>query len=182
LEAILRQVSLIVLSDYAKGALVPELVRWLMEQGRRYGVRVMIDPKGVQWTHYQGAALIKPNWSEARKALHEQSSDVQEVGERLLAQLQVEALAITRAQEGVSLFLKGGERVDFPAQVREVKDVTGAGDTVLAAMGAALACGATYEKATHLGNLAGGIAVEHVGCHRITLPELKAALQTCYQR
>jgi len=175
-EPLLSQVSLIVLSDYAKGALTPELVRWITQQGRRHGVRVVIDPKGVHWDHYRGAALIKPNWGEAKRALHGRVEGIQAIGEQLLEQLEVEALAITRAQDGVSLFLKEGRRVDYPALVREVKDVTGAGDTVLAVMGAALASGASYEWATHLGNLAGGIAVEHVGCHRITLEELAMAL------
>jgi D-beta-D-heptose 7-phosphate kinase/D-beta-D-heptose 1-phosphate adenosyltransferase len=172
----LKGIALVILSDYAKGALTPDLVRWIVAESRREGVRVVIDPKGIHWDHYRGAALVKPNWSEARRVASLQGNDVQAIGERLMAQLECEALAITRAQDGVSLFLKEKQRIDFPAQVREVKDVTGAGDTVLAVMGGALASGYTYEKATHLANLAGGIAVEHVGCHRITLDELALAM------
>ncbi len=164
-----------VLSDYAKGLVSPALAQRLIRQGAKEGKPVVVDPKGVDPSKYRGATLVKPNLHEAGMLLrHEVSSlaDVLDAGPRLLDLLGAGGALVTRGAAGMSLFQRGAEPIHIAAQAREVYDVTGAGDTVVAALAVALAAGASLEQAARLASRAAGIAVGRVGTATVRLDEL----------
>lgn len=170
-------VDLIAISDYGKGLLSVPLLQAVIQEGLNRKIPIIADPKGTDFTRYRRATMIKPNLSEAYAAANlsaEASLDL--VAERILEQSQSEILMITRSDAGISIFGRGGERHDFPARKREVKDVTGAGDTVLAMMGYALANGLTVSEAAQLSNIAAGIAIERLGCARVSISDLARRL------
>ncbi len=171
------RVQVIAISDYAKGFVSPFLLKKIIEIGVQKKLPVIIDPKGSDFTKYRGATLLKPNLSEAYKAAkmdEEESLDV--VAADILLRSEIETLLITRSDAGMSVFEKGG-RFDFPVRMKkEVKDVTGAGDTVLAVICAAYANGLPISQAAELANIAAGIAIEHIGCARVTVSELTQRL------
>ncbi len=172
LPTLLKGVDMVAISDYAKGFLSPPLLCTLIEQARSYQIPVVVDPKGRDFTRYRGSTLIKPNLSEALTAAglgFEATLD--EVAHHILQEVGIETLMVTRSQEGISLF-NGETRQDFPAQVHDLKDVTGAGDTVLAVVTAALANHMTLAEAAELANIAAGIAIERIGCARVSKSDL----------
>ncbi|MCK4934063.1 MAG: HldE protein, partial [Simkaniaceae bacterium] len=168
-----HDVSAIAISDYNKGLLTKSLLGFLIEFGMKNVIPIIVDPKGVDFTPYMGATLIKPNLMEACAASKLPSeATLDQVGESLLAQTKTSMMLITRSSEGMSLFTSDKMRQDFAIKSREVKDVTGAGDTVLAMITLCLANDIEIEEGIYLANIAAGIAVEKVGCHRITLAEV----------
>lgn len=177
LTALLEGVSIVAISDYGKGFLSRSLLMALIEQARAKNIPVIVDPKGEDFSKYQYATVLKPNLSEAHAAAKlppDTSLDV--VAAKILQNCQVEMLLITRSEHGMSLFDKRGARYDFPVHSKEVKDVTGAGDTVLALISVALACELDIKSAAQLANIAAGMAIERLGCARIHLSELAARL------
>ncbi|MBI4443864.1 MAG: D-glycero-beta-D-manno-heptose 1-phosphate adenylyltransferase [Acidobacteria bacterium] len=169
--SVLPQVNAVVLSDYAKGALPVALLQQVIGQARAAGKPVFVDPKAKNLSHYRGASVLTPNAVEAEAALgipfSSPDMDPAELAwERAvrdrLQELALEALLVTRGAEGVSLFDRGGFH-HFPTSAREVFDVTGAGDTLLAAFSLAAASGASYAQAAQLGNLAASVAVGKAG-------------------
>ena len=159
-----------VISDYAKGALPPSLIQQLIQVTRSAGKPVFVDPKGTDWSRYQGAEVLTPNAPEAEAALGIQLSAFdsfseggwEEAAQRLVRDLGLNALLITRGAEGVSLVESHGFQ-HFPTRAREVYDVTGAGDTLLAAFSLAVCSDADYSVAAQFGNLAAGVAVGKAG-------------------
>jgi D-glycero-beta-D-manno-heptose-7-phosphate kinase len=179
LPDLLEGVKVVAVSDYAKGFLTQRLLANVIQQAKERCIPVIIDPKGVDFTRYQGATVIKPNLTEAIGAAglgHE--AQLEDIARRILQDTGVEALMVTRAQDGISVFTPQAPRQDFPAFVHEIKDVTGAGDTVLAVVTAALANGLSLAEAAHLSNVAAGIAIERLGCARISLADLSGRLLT----
>lgn len=173
LPSIMKEVKVLAISDYGKGFLTPTLLSALIVEAKNRGIIIVTDPKGSDFTRYIGSTVIKPNLSEAYAAAGLTMQDALEnVAARLLSLTQADVLMITRSEAGIALFHRTGERQDFPVQVREVKDVTGAGDTVLAMLAYALANQLLYQEAAQLCNVAAGIAIEHLGCARVTLPDL----------
>lgn len=169
----MRSVAIVAISDYGKGFLSRSLLQATIAAARERNLPVIVDPKGDDFSKYAGATILKPNLAEAyaaAKALQETSLDV--VAQNILRTTQVEMIMITKSEAGMSLHLRDGTRFDFPVRSREVKDVTGAGDTVLAMVSVALANGLPIRTAAQLGNLAAGIAVERIGCARISLAEI----------
>jgi len=163
--------DVVVLSDYAKGAL--DRVESLIAQARAAGVPVLVDPKGDDYARYRGATLVTPNRSEMQQAVGRWSSESQltERAQRLRADLDLEALLITRSEQGMTLFTAAGrEHVD--AQAHEVFDVSGAGDTVLATLAAMRAIGQSWADAMGWANRAGGIVVGKLGTSVVTAAEL----------
>jgi len=160
----------VVISDYAKGALPPLFLQELIEMARRAGTPVFVDPKGRDLTRYRGSTVLTPNAAEAEAALgfsfstpgDLSSAAWEQTVQDHLQDLQLEAILITRGPEGLSLIDRGGFH-HFPTSAREVFDVTGAGDTVLAAFALAAASGASFIEAAQLGNLAAGVAVRKAG-------------------
>ena len=168
----------VVISDYNKGVITPELLAKLA--GRRDAKPMLfIDPKKGNFPHYAGATLLKPNLEAAAAAagfeIHDQGS-LQRAGERLLEQWRSEAVLISRGEEGMTLFRKNRPMKHFPTAAREVFDVTGAGDTVLSTAALALAAGANFEDAAVLANRAAGIVIGKLGTATPSAEELLAEI------
>jgi D-beta-D-heptose 7-phosphate kinase/D-beta-D-heptose 1-phosphate adenosyltransferase len=172
--------DVLVVSDYAKGAIGPELLEALADARAREPFTWVIDPKRAHFAHYRRASLMKPNREEAADAagieIHDDAT-LRAAGERLLDRWQTEAVLISRGEEGMALFKPGGVVREFPTVAREVFDVTGAGDTVLAACALALGAGGTLEEATVLANHAAGVVVGKVGTATLGADELRAAVR-----
>ncbi|MGK5594653.1 MAG: bifunctional heptose 7-phosphate kinase/heptose 1-phosphate adenyltransferase [Parachlamydiaceae bacterium] len=180
LPHLLEGIKAIAISDYGKGFLTLGLLRKLIEEALKRRITVVVDPKGTDFTKYEGAFLIKPNLSEAYAAAHLPSeAALEEVARKLLTALNISYLMITRSESGISLFDKMGQRKDFPVKAKEVKDVTGAGDTVLAMITCALASNVSLDAAIPLSNIAAGIAIEHIGCARVGLADVAKRLLSC---
>lgn len=163
--------DVVVLSDYAKGAL--GAVEKLITLARDAGVPVLVDPKGQHYERYRGASMLTPNRLEMRDAVGQWDSedDLFRRAQALRARLELDALLVTRSEEGMSLFTEQGtDRVD--AFAHEVFDVSGAGDTVLATLAVAYASGLGWKDAMHWANRAGGIVVGKLGTSVVTPEEL----------
>jgi D-beta-D-heptose 7-phosphate kinase/D-beta-D-heptose 1-phosphate adenosyltransferase len=176
----------VVLSDYRKGALSPELVEAVIAAARKRRVFVAVDPKQTDFTYYRGCTLITPNKAEAEAALGgrelPEDLDVWEGGKALLRKTGASAILITRGEEGMSL-VERGRRSFFhiPAHGRQVFDVTGAGDTVIGTLAAGLGVRAPMRDAALLANVAAGVVVSEVGTAPITVKKLTRALRL-YER
>ncbi|MBI3938992.1 MAG: D-glycero-beta-D-manno-heptose-7-phosphate kinase [Betaproteobacteria bacterium] len=161
----------VVLSDYGKGGLAH--IARMIGMARRAGKPVLVDPKGDDFRRYEGATLITPNLNEFRAVAGSWKSEreLTEHAQRLRRRLKVEALLVTRGADGMTLFKAGG-RLHVPAQAREVSDVSGAGDTVIATLGAMLAGGADLPTAVRVANRAAGIVVGKFGTAVVSPKEL----------
>ncbi|MFC2049079.1 bifunctional heptose 7-phosphate kinase/heptose 1-phosphate adenyltransferase [Chlamydiota bacterium] len=177
LPELLEGVQIVAISDYAKGFLTQPLLRTIIQTAKGLAIPVIVDPKGLDFTRYYGATVIKPNLSEAISAAGlGREATLDDIASRIVRDTGVETLMVTRSREGISVFSRNSSRQDFPAQVHEIKDVTGAGDTVLAVVTAALANRLTLAESAQLANIAAGIAIERVGCARISLADLASRL------
>ena len=167
----------VVLSDYGKGTLAR--VQDFIAAARKQNVPVLVDPKGSDFSRYRGATLITPNLHEFEAIVGACGSDaaIVEKGERLREALDLEALLITRSEKGMTLLHAGREALHLPTQAREVYDVTGAGDTVISVLAAALAAGEPLVEATAWSNLAAGIVVGKLGTAKVSVDELRQALR-----
>jgi rfaE bifunctional protein kinase chain/domain len=177
--ALLPGAQALVISDYAKGALSPELLQRVIRAARARHVWVVVDPKGHDYTRYAGASLICPNRGEALAAARvsaDESEAVARAGRRLLESGTAESVLITLGEAGMLLFERDGRPTAISALARAVYDVTGAGDTVIAAVSLALAAGLSLEQAVRLANVAAGLAVEQVGTTAVTAAHLREAL------
>lgn len=176
LPTLLKEVDLVALSDYGKGFLTESLIQAIITEAKKQQIAVIVDPKGLNFSKYRGAFLVKPNLKEAYGAAKAPlEADLNEVAASLLQNNQIEKLFITRSEAGISLF-DAASRQDFPVTIKEVVDVTGAGDTVLAMLAAALASGLKLEKAAPLCNVAASLALEHVGCYQVGLDAVSQRL------
>lgn len=166
----------VVLSDYGKGALSD--VERMIALCRERGVAVLVDPKGTDFTKYRGASLLTPNQSEFEAvAGHGQSDDeLVRNARRMLEDLDLDALLVTRSEKGMLLIEADGEPQFLSTQAREVYDVTGAGDTVIATLAGSLASGRDLATAAALANLAAGLVVRKIGVATVTPSELRVAL------
>ena len=177
LEGVVQKVHVIALSDYGKGLLTPTLIARMIDLAKKENVPIIIDPKGVDFRKYRGATILKPNLSEAYAAVQMGLKEPLEAVAAKIHQItDIDYLLITRSEAGISLFDKSLRRWDFPVRSKEVIDVTGAGDTVLAVVSAALANRLDLSSAVQLANIAAGIAIERLGCAQITLAELACRL------
>lgn len=178
IEPVLDSLDGLILSDYAKGTLTPNLCRNLIDLFRTEGKPVIVDPKGKAFGKYKGATLLTPNRSEAEAALGLDFTRPERVGPkalRLLAKQAWQGLLVTRGGEGMSLFQDNEEEFHIPARARQVFDVSGAGDTVASVMGLGLAAGWGLAETAVLANLAGGVVVGKLGTAPLTLEELQRA-------
>lgn len=175
--ALIGNTDVLILSDYAKGTLAN--VQALITMAREHGIPVVVDPKGSDFARYRGATLIKPNLAEFEAIVGPCADDATLVarGETLRAELELEALLITRGERGMTLLRRGTPPFQLPTRAREVFDVTGAGDTVSAALGCGIAAGLTMADATMLANLAAGIVVGKLGTATATVDELRAEME-----
>jgi D-beta-D-heptose 7-phosphate kinase/D-beta-D-heptose 1-phosphate adenosyltransferase len=153
--------------------LTPTLIQAVIQEAKEREIPVITDPKGKDFAKYVGTTLIKPNLSEAYAAAGLSSEKPLEmVAEKLLALTQSELIMITRSEEGITFFEANGCRHDFSVQAKEVKDVTGAGDTVLAMLAFSLANRLSFKEAAELCNIAASLAIEHLGCAQISLKDV----------
>jgi D-beta-D-heptose 7-phosphate kinase/D-beta-D-heptose 1-phosphate adenosyltransferase len=175
----------IIFADYDKGVVTAQLITGVMKHAKPYGIPIIVDPKRNNFWHYEGVTAVTPNHKEASAAVHEAITDVSDlvaVGENILNKLSLKALLITRDAKGMSLFQRKADSTVKVAHLAPhsniVTDVTGAGDTVVAAFTLALAANAEFDSAAMLSNLAGGIAVGKMGCATVTPKELLNAIET----
>lgn len=175
--AALDQCDVVVVSDYAKGTLAA--VHQLVALARQAGKQVLVDPKGSDFAKYHGATLLTPNMSEFEMVVGPCHSEEELIakGESLREQLALEALLITRSEKGMTLLRAGHDPLHLTALAREVFDVTGAGDTVISVLAAALAAGADLADATGLANLAAGIVVGKLGAATVSVAELRDSVR-----
>ncbi|UOO82590.1 D-glycero-beta-D-manno-heptose-7-phosphate kinase [Uruburuella testudinis] len=172
---LLSDYDVVILSDYGKGGLlhVSSMIDWAREAGKA----VLIDPKGDDYEKYTGATLLTPNRAELKEVVGswKNEAELTEKAQSLRRRLDMEALLLTRSEEGMSLFRDG--QIDHqPTRAQEVYDVSGAGDTVIASMGLALAAGFDITEAMHLANTAAGVVVAKLGTAVCSFDELAAAL------
>jgi rfaE bifunctional protein kinase chain/domain len=170
-QSLLADYDVVLLSDYGKGGLAH--IARMIELARAAGRPVLIDPKGDDYSRYAGATVITPNRSELRQVIGRWKSeaDLESRAQRLRKDLQMQALPLTRSEEGMTLYTDEGTW-SVPAQAREVFDVSGAGDTVIAVMATMLAAGVPLRDAVTLANRAGGIVVGKLGTATVNYEEL----------
>lgn len=169
--------QVVVLSDYAKGSL--HGVGELIEHARRQGAAVLVDPKGADFSRYRGASVLTPNLKEFEAVAGACGDDLTLASRAraLCAELDIEAILITRGERGMSLVGRDRQQpLHLAAHTHEVFDVTGAGDTVIAALAAALASGSSLDEAVAYANLAAGLVVEKLGTATVTSAELNIAI------
>jgi len=175
---LVRNADAVILSDYGKGTLsrAPELVAAC----RAARVPVLIDPKGTDFKRYRGAHALTPNRGEFEAVVGACTDDAEVLrrGQALRAELELELLLVTRGEQGMTLFQRGAEPITLPTQAREVFDVTGAGDTVIALLAAGLAAGLDAPGAAALANLGAGVVVGKIGVATVSRSELQHALHT----
>lgn len=173
-ESRVQQCDVVILSDYGKGGLthIAEMIRI----ARTADKPVLVDPKGDEWGKYAGATVITPNRAELKQVVGHwrDEAELTAKARKLRGDLGLEALLVTRSEEGMTLF--ADETYHQPAQAREVFDVSGAGDTVIATLAVMLAAGAAWDEAIRTANIAAGIVVAKLGTAVVTRRELEAAL------
>ncbi len=175
-DKVLADYEVVILSDYDKGVLAePEA---FIARARAANKTVLVDPKFKDFSAYQGATLIKPNQHEFERAVGSWSSEREMVEkcQTMMSNLGFEAMLVTRGADGMTLVRKGQQEMHLPAHSREVFDVSGAGDTVIAVLSAALGSGQTMQDAVNLANLAAGIVVARMGTASVSGPELRIAV------
>jgi D-glycero-beta-D-manno-heptose-7-phosphate kinase len=170
-NALLPEYDVIVLSDYAKGSLVN--VAEMIASGKKLGKRILVDPKGEDFSPYAGASVLTPNKSEFKRIVGtwKTEAEMTEKAQKLRAALDLEALLVTRSEEGMTLYT-AQQVLHNPAMAREVYDVSGAGDTVIATMAVMLGAGMPIAEAVSIANRAGGIVVGKLGTATVTKEEL----------
>ena len=168
--------QVMVLSDYGKGAL--QDIIDLIDLGRSRNIPIIVDPKGADFTKYRGATLITPNLTEFEAVVGGSDNEDEFVnkGLRLVRELNLEAILITRGEHGMTLIRPDSPELHLPARAQEVFDVTGAGDTVISVLAASMAAGDGLADATALANLAAGLVVGKLGTAAISGPELRRAM------
>jgi D-beta-D-heptose 7-phosphate kinase/D-beta-D-heptose 1-phosphate adenosyltransferase len=176
LDAALLQSEIVLISDYGKGICTPTLLRAVIEKSRMTGLRVLADPiRSSDYSRYRGVHCMTPNRLEAQLATGMaigRAEDAIRVGQKLVDDLQMEAVLLTLDRDGMALVRADGRTELLPTRPRQVYDITGAGDMVLAVVGLCLASGADYSEAASLGNVAGGLEVEKFGVALLTREEI----------
>ena len=167
----LAECDVVLLSDYGKGGLAH--IATMIREGRKAGKRVLVDPKGDDYSRYKGATMVTPNLAELREVVGrwKNENDLTQRAQALRKRLKLEALLLTRGEDGMTLY-KNNKQLHVKAEKREVSDVTGAGDTVIAALAVMLGAGASLESAVRAANRAGGIKVTRFGTAVVTAAEL----------
>lgn len=179
----LGRADLVIISDYGKGSLSDNTVTKIIEACKKADKPVLADPKGKHFDKYAGATVLTPNRREAAEACKIEESDphlVDKAGRQLLREYSFGSVLITESENGMTLFAQGGESVHFGTAAQEVFDVTGAGDTVIASLGIALAARIPLVEAVRISNIAAGISVKHIGTAAVKFDELQSELQLAH--
>ena len=181
IQKVLKQVQAVVLSDYGKGVLTKGLLEKIIAAAAGAGVPVLADPKGKDFSIYRGADIVTPNRKELGEATGVETpkgdEEIIAAAKKIIRECGIKTVLATRSEDGMSVVPSVGEALHLKARAREVFDVSGAGDTVIATMAAAMAAGATVVDAAKLANIAGGIAVSKVGTTPVRAEEILAVLE-----
>lgn len=172
------QVNAVAMSDYAKGVLHDDVLSAVISTAVKENIPVIVDPKGRDFSKYENATLVTPNRREAAIACNIDDGDrstAMNAGQRLISELGLNAVLVTEGEDGMTLFESGSDPVHFSAMAREVYDVTGAGDTVLAALSVSVGSGRSFLESAKLANVAAGLIVERVGTSVITIDAIRSA-------
>jgi D-beta-D-heptose 7-phosphate kinase/D-beta-D-heptose 1-phosphate adenosyltransferase len=171
-----EEIDAVVISDYAKGFLTPDLLARLISLAGEKQKLFLVDPKGGDYTKYSGASVLTPNSREAYNACgFEKFSDatLETVGKMLIEKLRLDGLLITQGEHGMTVFDESGKTINLTASARNVYDVTGAGDTVIASLSVAMSAGLSLAEAAEFANVSAGLVVEQVGTTAITKEMLR---------
>jgi rfaE bifunctional protein kinase chain/domain len=174
-SSLINEVDLVVLSDYAKGFLADRIISDVVEMARRAGKDLLVDPKGKNFDKYRGASYLTPNVREVSEVAHRPVGSFESLrrsADELIQNLSLEGLVVTRGEEGMTLFLVDADPFHVNAKGRQVYDVTGAGDTVIATIAVGLGAGVSLHDVINLANIAAGIVVTEVGTTSITKEKL----------
>lgn len=176
----LKSVQAVVISDYGKGLLSRDMLVEIVSEAKAQNLPVLVDPKGRDFSIYQGADIITPNRKELSEATNGSAAktdeDIVAAAKAILSTCGISHVVATRSEDGMSLVSESRDPLHLRTQAREVFDVSGAGDTVIATIAAVMAAGGTLEEAAHIANIAGGIVVGKTGTAPIHLEELTEAL------
>ena len=180
-DEIFKDIQLFAISDYNKGFLSRSLLKALINEANKRSIPIIIDPKGSDWSKYEGATIIKPNEKECFiAAALPGTPDIDAAAEAIFSSVKIDNLLVTRGSKGISLFSNDKQHLMFKTQAREVIDVTGAGDTVLAALSVCMSSGLSISDSILIANIAAGIAVEALGCHHVSFSEMAHELLDHY--
>jgi D-beta-D-heptose 7-phosphate kinase/D-beta-D-heptose 1-phosphate adenosyltransferase len=178
-KALLEKSDVLILSDYGKGALPPYVIEALLKEAQKQKKISIVDPKGIDYALYRGATFVTPNRKELKEATSLPTDTDEEVmiaAQKLIDSHGIQNVLATRSEKGMTLVKDTGECHHFKAVAKEVYDVSGAGDTVVATLAAALSIGDTLEEAVQLANLAGMVVVGKTGTATVSLQELEDAM------
>jgi len=180
-EKLMAKANILILSDYGKGVLSPNVIKSLIKLANKNKIPVVVDPKGNDFSVYKGASVVTPNRNELQGAMNgmtvKTDSDIESAGQALIKQSGIETVIVTRSEDGISVINKKDTPVHIPTKAREVYDVSGAGDTVVATIAAMMASGANTAQAAEVANIAGGLAVAKLGTAIISQAELMQAIE-----
>jgi len=174
------QVDCVIISDYAKGVCTPSLCQFIIGKCEEYNIPVIVDPKGIDWHKYTGASYITPNLKELNEAVHvpiaNDNEAVKWAAQRIRRKYHIKNMVVTRSEQGLS-FIGARRCVHIPTHAQEVFDVSGAGDTVIAVLGAAISVGLDPSHPAYLANMAAGVVVGKLGTYAISREELLHTLE-----
>jgi D-beta-D-heptose 7-phosphate kinase/D-beta-D-heptose 1-phosphate adenosyltransferase len=173
---LLPRANIVLLSDYAKGLLTAGVIRNVIDAARKLGKRVIVDPKSANFAVYRGATLLTPNrkeFAEATRSRADTENSIADAAQEAMQLADCEAMLVTQSEHGMTLVPRRGEAIHVPAHPVKVRDVSGAGDTVVAVLAAALAAGADWEVALRMANAAAAVAVSKKGTAIVTSAELR---------
>lgn len=179
----IKRMDVVILEDYGKGVMQPFLLKEIVRLAKKFKKPVLVDPKEKNFIYYQGVTCITPNRSEAYVGYERthgacyKAPELEQVGWGLMKKLKLDSVLITLGEGGMALFEKNGKLTRVPTAAREVYDVSGAGDTVIATLALALASGAKMQEAAKISNLAAGIVVGKLGTATVAPVELEEAVR-----
>lgn len=180
LTELFDEVSIVIISDYAKGLLTNNLVMRLIKYCKEKNIKVLVDPKGKDFSKYKGATILTPNLREAAEAANFTETEpdlIQKAGAKLLEEIDLESILITQGEKGMTLLEKAGKIFHLEALARNVFDVTGAGDTVIASLAVAVGADMSFLDAAKIANIAAGLVVGELGTTTVSLKMLEKALK-----
>jgi len=181
LQQKIQSTDVVIVEDYGKGMIQPYLLKELLKLAKKYKKPIVVDPKEKHFSYYRGVTAITPNRNEAYGALENgavaRDYPIEEVGKKLLKKLNCQSVLITLGEDGMMLFEKSGRTTHIPTAAKEVYDVSGAGDTVIAVFACAMAAGAGMREAAVLSNFAAGVAVGKLGTATVSQDEIFQAME-----
>lgn len=175
IEEIFSDVDVLIISDYAKGSVTDKASQLLISNAKTRNIPIIVDPKGTNYEKYKGATICTPNVKELCEVLNtkiETEEDIKKYGQSLCKKINLDTLVLTRSEKGISTINKNGEKFDYPAVSKEVTDVSGAGDTVVATVSLLLGLKYSLDHICQISNLAAGIVVSKFGTATVSLNEL----------